>query len=478
MLAPKATTDNKLTKNRLLRKLDITLLPIATLLLLILNFDRAAVGIERDLGLKGLDFNIGVSVYYITYFAFQIPSNMALRVVGSVWLALLVISFGIVSISTAFITNYAGFLATRIMLGVTESGLVSGTIYTLSLYYPRSELVMRICTFLPLGSALSGAVGGFLASGLLSIDSIGSVASWRKIFLVQGIITTGIGILCVFFIPDPPKNSRLLAEDERALVLEWTAKNSNSTDASTERRFRPRLVLRSFTFHVGVCALSHLFVNISLQGLGVFLPAIIASPTSESQLRTVPPHLVEAFCAFCNGYMSYRFRQRGVFIAIGSIVTIIGYAIFVGSDNSHTRYGACFLALAGSRSSSPILLSWAAENVASEAVRASSIAIVDSAGALGSFIGVWAYLPKDGPNYRHAHSLNIAGACITFILAIIGTVYLNLQNAKRDRGEHDHRSSEKSRPRSMSLAHSILNFGAWLLADVAFRVYCWNWNNI
>ncbi|KAF8505293.1 hypothetical protein BU17DRAFT_101090 [Hysterangium stoloniferum] len=146
MLAPKATTDYDLTKKRLLRKLDTTLLPMVTLLFLIMSFDKAAVGnakiagLERDLGLIGLDFNIGVSVYYVTHFACQLPSNMALRLIGPVWLSFLVISFGIVSISTAFIGNYAGFLVTRIMLGLTEGGLVPGIVYILSLYYPRSEL--------------------------------------------------------------------------------------------------------------------------------------------------------------------------------------------------------------------------------------------------------------------------------------------------------------------------------------------------
>ncbi|KAF8518507.1 MFS general substrate transporter [Hysterangium stoloniferum] len=447
-----------MTKKRLLRKLDTTLLPMVTLLFLIMNLDRSAIGcclmrlqilgLERDLGLKGLDFNIGVSVYYVTYFGCQLPSNMALRLIGPAWLAFLVISFGIVTISTAFIGNYAGFLATRMMLGLTESGVIPGIVYLLSLYYPRSELIIRISIFLPWGSALSGALGGFLASGLLSIDSIASVASWRKIFLVEGIITTGIGILCVFFIPDHPKHSRLLTEDERALVLEGTAKKSNLPDASTERRIHPRLILRSITFHVGLCALGNVFINISLQGLNIFLPTIIASlmflATVEAQLRTVPPHLVHGVFAVGNAYMSYRLRQRGIFIAIAAIVTIIGYAIFVGSDNSHIRYGACFLALTGSGSSSPIFLSWAAENAAPEAVRAKSIAIVGSAGAIGSLISVWVFLPRDAPKYRHAYSLNLAGACIAFLLAIVGVLYTHWENAKRERGERDHRLNGKS----------------------------------
>ncbi|KAF8518506.1 MFS general substrate transporter [Hysterangium stoloniferum] len=453
MHRPKATLDSNLTKKRLLRKLDITLLPMLALLFLIMSMDKAAVGnakiagFEHDLGLKGLDFNIGISLFYVTYIGCQLPSNIALRRIGPVWLAFLVISFGIVSISTAFIDNYAGFLATRIMLGLTEGGLVPGIVYVLSLYYPRSELIMRISIFLLCGGSLSGALGGFVASGLLSIDSIGSVTSWRKIFLVEGIITTPIGILCLFFIPNRPENFWLLTEDERILVEE-TATNSNSIDAFSQRRIHPRLILRSFTFHVCICALGYLLVNISLQGLVVFLPTIIASlgkfTTVETQLRTVPPQLVQGACAAGNAYMSYRLRQRGIFIAIASIVTIVGYGILVVSDDSHIRYGACFLAFGGTASSVALFLSWAVENSAPETVRATNIAIVTGVGAIGSLISVWAYLPSDAPKYRHGFSLNLAATCISFILAIIGVLYVHWENAKRERGERDDRLIGKS----------------------------------
>jgi len=178
------------------------------------------------------------------------------------------------------------------------------------------------------------------------------------------------------------------------------------------------------------------------------LPTIIANlgkfTTVEAQLRTVPPHLISGVYAVGSAYLAYRLRQRGTFIVIASLVTLVGYAIFVGSNNSHIRYGACFLALAGSGSTSSMFLSWATENSAPETVRATTTAIVAGAGSIGSLISVWAYLPSDAPKYRHAHSLNLAGACISLLLAIIGTLYINWENAKRDHGKRDNRLSGKS----------------------------------
>jgi len=155
----------------------------------------------------------------------------------------------------------------------------------------RSSMKNFFPLFLRLTSSYS-IVGGLLASGLLSINSIGSVTSWRKIFLVEGIITIAIGILSVFFLPGHPKTSRLLTEDERVLVLEGTATKSGLSGAS-RRGIQPRLILRAFTFHAGLCALSYLINNIISQGLVIFLPTIIVSlgkfTTVEAQLRTVPP---------------------------------------------------------------------------------------------------------------------------------------------------------------------------------------------
>ncbi|KAF8488987.1 major facilitator superfamily domain-containing protein, partial [Hysterangium stoloniferum] len=275
------------------------------------------------------------------------------------------------------------------------------------------------------------------------IDSIRSVTSWRKIFLVEGIITISIGILCVFYIPNRPENFWLLTEDERILVEE-TATNSNLIDALSYRRINPRLILRSFTFHAGICALGFGIANISLQGFVIFLPTIIASPTVEAQLRTVPPQLVQGACAVGNAYVIPATTTRNFYCYRGHRVTIVGYGILVVSRLNHPRYGACFLAFGGTASTVPFFLSWAVENSAPEPVRGANIAIVAGAGGIGSLISVWAYLPSDAPKYRHGFSLNLAWACISFILAIIGVLYVHWENAKRERGERDDRLIGKS----------------------------------
>jgi len=148
-----------------------------------------------------------------------------------------------------------------------------------------------------------------------------------------------------------------------------------------------------------------------------------------------------------------------MFIAIANVVTLVGYAMFVGSNNSHVGYAACFLVLAGSTSTAQLLLSWATENSAPETVRATTIAIVAGAGSIGSLISVWAYLPRDAPKYIQSKSFNLAGACIVLLLAIIGLLYINWENAKRDDGKRDNRLSGKSQAEIDELGSQHLNIG-------------------
>ncbi|KAF8523418.1 major facilitator superfamily domain-containing protein [Gautieria morchelliformis] len=449
-------------EKRLLRKLDWALLPLFALLYLTNFIDRTAIGnakvagLEKDLGLKGLDYNVALTFFYVAYIIVEIPSNLVLKQFGSIWIAVLVIAFGVVSMSSAFVHNFAGLIATRVFLGFAEGGLLPGVVYMLSRYYRRKEFVFRVGIFFALSPPLAGAsmfkvyvseVGGLLASGLLSINSIGPVTSWRKIFFVEGLITAGIGVVCLFIIPADPERSRLLTKEERVLALKRIALDRVVKNSKREKT-RLNLVLRAFNFNAGLNALCYILINISFQGLSLFMPTVIATlgnfSTIETQLRTVPPYLVSGVWAIANSYMSFRTERRGLWIFISVLLSVIGYAIFVATENSQARYAACFLGIAGGTPSGPMMLTWATDNAAPETVRAVTTALVPGLGTIGAIIAVWTYLPNDAPNYHRGNSLNLAACSLVCVLAVIGVRYIHWENAKRDRGDRDRRLVGKS----------------------------------
>ncbi|KAG6850659.1 hypothetical protein H0H93_010387 [Arthromyces matolae] len=317
-------------------------------------------GIEKDLNMSGFEFNIALTVFY--YIVVDVPSNLALKRFGSPWLAALITSFGLISIATAFIHSYSGLILTRVFLGLAEG------------------------------------VGGLLASGLLSVPDFHSVKSWRKIFLIEGIITTGFGLLCFFILPTDPLSARFLNDQERLLAMARIDGQQTIKTQGRRERTTLKLVFRSLSAHVRtiLATIVYIMLNISFQGLSLFMPTVVATlgnyTVVESQLRTVPPYAVAAVWSVLISYLSYRMRHRSAIIFVCGMLMISGYAISVGTRNSHarwvlqplegyitntlTRYAACFLTLAGASPGGPLVLAWAADNAAPDTVKAVTTAIV------------------------------------------------------------------------------------------------------
>ncbi len=179
-------------ESKLVRKQDLRVLPMVFLMYFFTFLDRTNLGnariagMEKDLGLGTYGFNIGACLYYLIYFFADIPASLSVKKFGFIVLPISCIAFGAVTIGTAFITNSAGFYAIRLLLGLTESFQFPGLSYVVSRYYRRHEVTTRVSFFM-LGSAgLAGGFGGLLGSGLLALKSVGTVKSWRVIFLVEG----------------------------------------------------------------------------------------------------------------------------------------------------------------------------------------------------------------------------------------------------------------------------------------------------
>lgn len=143
-------------------------------------------GLERDLDMRGYDYNAALSVFYISYIFFEIPCNAACKWVGPGWfIPAITLAFGICTICTAFVQSFSALCGVRFLLGIFEAGMMPAIVYFLSRWYRRSELTFRVSLFI-VSASLAGAFGGLLASAILRLDSFGSVRSWRMIFAIEG----------------------------------------------------------------------------------------------------------------------------------------------------------------------------------------------------------------------------------------------------------------------------------------------------
>ncbi|KAK7056452.1 hypothetical protein VNI00_003007 [Paramarasmius palmivorus] len=395
------TIIDPVAEKRLLRKLDWRLIPLFTLIYCTNFVDRTAIGnakiagIEKDLNMTGFDYNVALTVFYIFYIVAEVPSNLALKHFGSVWLAGTVVTFGATAIGTAFVTTYGGLIVSRVFLGMAE--------------------------------------GGTLRVGPEPIN-----ASIHDLKSSIGIITCGIGLICFFILPDDPRRTRMLNEEERALAIARIDADQAVETKGIKEKTSLKLILRSFSFTTTTCAIMYMLINISFQGLSLFMPTVVATlgnyTVVESQLRTVPPYLLGAVWAIFCAYCSFRLKRRALFILISTLLMVAGYAIAVGTKNSKARYAACFLSITGGSNAGPMVLAWGTGNAAPDTIKAVATALIPGIGTLGAVIAVWTYLPTDAPDYHKGNSLNLATSSFTCVLVIFAVTYIRLENAKRERG--------------------------------------------
>ncbi|KAF9269209.1 MFS general substrate transporter [Marasmius fiardii PR-910] len=433
----KSDTIDPVAESVLLKKLDWYLVPLFTLLYCIAVIDKTSignakiVGIEKDLHLAGFDFNIALTVFFIFYLAAEVPSNLALKHFGSVWFSTSITAYGLISIGTAFVRSFAGLVVTRALLGIAEACTLCGPVYILSRYYRRTELVLRVGIFVGLAPGLGGA--------------------WRTVSLgiAYCIITTGIGLLCFLILPTDPQYTRMLNEEERKLVLARIDADQITETKGRREKASLSLVLRSFNLNTTLCAICFALLNVTFQGLSLFMPTVLTFPVGrftvvESQLRTVPPYLLGSVWAIFCGYSSFRLNHRTGFVLISNVFMVIGYAIAIGTREPHARYAACFLSIAGATSAGPMVLAWATGNAAPDTVKAVTSALLPSIGGLGSIIAVWTYVPTDAPDYHNGNSLNLATSVLSGVIVLILFVYIRWENAKREQGERDYRLEGKN----------------------------------
>lgn len=343
-------------EKKLRNKTDWAIVPLVALLFLFCFIDRSNLGnariagLEPDLGMnpESYDFNLVLSIFYISYAVFEVPSTLLCKIVGPGWyLPIATILFGIATICTAWVQTKNQLIAVRFILGIFEAGMLPGIAYYLSRWYRRSELSFRLGLYM-VTTPLAGAFGGLLASGILSLDNIGSVKSWRMIFLVEGIITTLLGFIALACLTDSPATARWLSADEKQLAIDRIKSERVGQEEVLDKMNRTKLkrgVLNPIT--LSTAFIFHLN-NITALGISFFLPTVIRAiypdeTTVQQQLRTVPPYIVGATTLLIASYLASRYNTRQIFMFITGPLVMTGYAILLAKRDPQIRYGAIFL---------------------------------------------------------------------------------------------------------------------------------------
>ena len=208
-----------------LRKVGWRLIPFLWLMYVAAFLDRTSIGfaalqMNRDLGFSASVYGLGAGLFFVGYCLFEVPSNLLLhRVGGPRWLARIMLTWAVVAGAMAFIGGVSGFYALRFLLGVAEAGFFPGIIYYLSRWIPaaqRGRLVGAFMTAIPVSTAL----GGPLATAILSLDGVWGIAGWQWLYMLETLPSVVLGLMTLAYLPESPAMARWLSRDEKFRLQE------------------------------------------------------------------------------------------------------------------------------------------------------------------------------------------------------------------------------------------------------------------
>ncbi|KAJ4019366.1 hypothetical protein NW766_003082 [Fusarium irregulare] len=412
---------------KLRRKIDWMIVPTVCLLYLFCFIDRANIGnarlagLEDDLGMTGSDYNLVLSVFYISYIIFEIPANLLCKYMGPGWfIPLTSLGFGLSSIFTAFVHNVPQICGVRFVLGIFEAGMLPGIAYYMSRWYRRSELTFRLSLYIVM-APLAGAFGGLLASAILKLPNFGRFHSWEMIFAT---------------LTDRPDTARWLSEEEKVMAINRIKAERLGTTEVLDKMDTAKIFAGIRSPLTLSTSMIFLLDNITVQGLAFFLPTIVRTiyperSTISQQLFTVPPYVVGAFFTVLIPAFSYKMDRRQIFIILCAPLVMVGYAIFLGTTNGQARYGATFLVASSAFALAPLTNSHISANVLSDTARSAAIGTNVMFGNVGGLISTWSFVKSDGPNYPIGNGLNLATSSTILVLGSLTYLWIKRDNRKR-----------------------------------------------
>ncbi|PKS05168.1 hypothetical protein jhhlp_008536 [Lomentospora prolificans] len=429
-------------ERKLRLKIDLAIVPTVALLYLFCFIDRANLGnakiagMDKDLHMKGYDYNVIITCFYISYIVFEIPTTMLCKYMGPGWfIPLTTILFGVASLGTAWVNTVPQASGVRFLLGIFEAGMMPGIAYYLSRWYRRAELAFRISLYIVM-SPLAGAFGGLLASAILSLDGFGGLHSWRMIFAIEGIITIGLGLIGLITLTDRPETARWLSQEEKWLAIERVKSERINTTEVLDKIDSAKMLKGIFNPLTIGTAFIFLLNNVTVQGLAFFLPTIVSTIYKDAsvvrlQLQTVPPYIVGAFFTVLFPLLSWRFDKRHIFFIICAPITMIGYIMFLASHEAKVRYGATFLVALSVFPFAPLANGQVSANVISDTARGAAIATTVMFGNIGGLVSGWSFLPWDAPHYKIGNGLNLATSATVLALGLAMFLWVRMDNKKR-----------------------------------------------
>ena len=414
-----------------MRKVYLRLLPFAVLSYVLAYIDRinvsfAGLTMRDDLGMSAGTFGFAVGMFYWGYFIFEVPSNVILEKVGArIWIARIMITWGIFAGLTAAATGSTSFAIVRFLLGVAEAGFFPGMILYFTYWFPSRHHARIVSGFL-VGLPFSVAIGAPISTSLLGLDGLFGLRGWQIMYIAEAIPTVVIGVLTYFVLTDRPQQAKFLTEEERNWLVTTIAAERRATEAARkftlwEALYDPKVLLLALNY-VGI-------VTASL-GLLIFVPQMIKSLGDFSNMTvgwlTMIPYICGGIAMVVWGRVSDRMNERRWNLFLGCVLSTLGLVIAGMTMGTWWALVGMSMATMGFYGSKGPFFAMPPMFLSGPAL-AAGFAWINSLGNLGGFFGPsYVGLMKDLTGSYAGGLYGLALLC--FVSALVCALFLHIPN--------------------------------------------------
>ncbi|KAK3381098.1 major facilitator superfamily transporter [Podospora didyma] len=410
---------------RINRRIDVALVPLLSLLYLLNGLDRSNIGNAQtqgftdDIGVLPDDLNHAVSLFFVAFVLFQVPSSIVGRWIGpNNWIPIIMFLWGLVTFAHAFIRGRDQLIAMRVLIGVLEAGFYPTAVAYLASFYRPYDLATRLASFFGM-YAIAGAFSGLLAYGIFQIDHP-ELKTWQLLFILEGTVTCILALAAWAWLPTGPDTAWFLSKQERSFLVDRVRRDSPE---SVEVRDRKECSLWQditetvrdwkpwFMLMCNICA------SVPTTAFSVFLPLVVEGmgySAIEANLMSVPPAICGAMGLYLFAWSSDRQAERGYHIMAAIVLALSGLVVVICSGSNDIKYVGLCVFLFGSYAPPSLTVAWLSDNTPRPGQRAVVLG-VNGLGNLAGVIGSQVFRAEYAPGYRTPFLTTLAFAAAALV---------------------------------------------------------------